>query len=122
MFALACSQNSEEVAAAKVETTTSKAEQSRAEYAMVIHGGAGVIRKENMTDEKEKGYIDALNRALDKGQEILKNGGSAADAVEQTIMIMENYEGFNAGKGAVFTHDGTNETVSYTHLTLPTKA
>lgn len=97
------------------ETTTNDmkksttAEQTRAPYSIVIHGGAGVILKKNMTDEKEKDYLVALNAALDKGEEILKNGGSAADAVEQTIMILENHPGFNAGKGAVFTHDGTNK-------------
>ncbi|MFT4760308.1 MAG: beta-aspartyl-peptidase (threonine type) [Paraglaciecola sp.] len=84
-------------------------EQNRAAYSIVIHGGAGVILKKNMTEEKEKYYLNALNAALDKGESILKDGGTAADAVEQTIMILENHPGFNAGKGAVFTHDGTNK-------------
>lgn len=93
----------------KDNTTLKSTEQTRAPYSIVIHGGAGVILKKNMTEEKEKDYIAILNAALDKGESILKNGGSAGDAVEQTIMILENHPGFNAGKGAVFTHDGTNK-------------
>jgi beta-aspartyl-peptidase (threonine type) len=93
----------------KDNQTMKATEQTRAPYSIVIHGGAGVILKKNMTEEKEKDYLAILNAALDKGESILKNGGSAADAVEQTIMIMENHPGFNAGKGAVFTHDGTNK-------------
>lgn len=83
--------------------------QERAEYAMVIHGGAGTILKENMTPEKEAEYTETLNAALDAGEAVLQSGGSAADAVVATIMIMENSPLFNAGKGAVFTHEGRNE-------------
>lgn len=92
-------------------TTTDTVEkpQEKAEYAMVIHGGAGTILRENMTPEKEKEYTDALNAALDAGEAVLKAGGSASDAVVATIMVMENSPLFNAGKGAVFTHDGRNE-------------
>lgn len=81
----------------------------RAEYAIVIHGGAGTILKENMSPEKEQEYNDALNQALDAGETVLKEGGTAADAVVATIMVMENSPLFNSGKGAVFTHDGRNE-------------
>jgi len=73
----------------------------KADYAIVIHGGAGTIKKENMSAEKEKAYHDKLNEALTVGENILKNGGTAADAVCQTIMVMENSPLFNAGKGAV---------------------
>ena len=89
----------------KVKTT----EMERPEYAIVIHGGAGTILKKNMTPEKEKAYLDALNIALDKGEAILKNGGSSLDAVEQAIRFMEDSPLFNAGKGAVFTNEGKNE-------------
>ncbi len=78
------------------------------EYAIVIHGGAGTILKKNMTPEKEKSYRDALSEALDIGEQILKGGGSSLDAVEATINSMEDNPLFNSGKGAVFTHDGTN--------------
>jgi beta-aspartyl-peptidase (threonine type) len=88
-----------------VETRTSK---EVPQYAMVIHGGAGTILKKNMSEEKEKAYRDALNEALSIGEKILKNGGDAIDAVEATIHSMEDNPLFNAGVGAVFTHDGTN--------------
>lgn len=84
-------------------------EMERPEYAIVIHGGAGTILKENMTIEKETAYREALNVALDKGEEVLKNGGSSLDAVEAAIRLMEDSPLFNAGKGAVFTHRGQNE-------------
>ena len=78
-------------------------------YAMVIHGGAGTITRANLSPEKEKEYLDALNLALDLGEEILKSGGSALDAVQASINSMEDSPLFNAGKGAVFTNSGTNE-------------
>lgn len=78
------------------------------EYAIAIHGGAGVISKD-IPDDRKQQYIDGLNEALAVGEEILKNGGSALDAVEQTINTLENNPLFNAGKGAVFTADGTHE-------------
>lgn len=78
-------------------------------YALVIHGGAGVILKENMTPEREQAYLDKLNEALDIGERILRAGGTSLDAVQRTIMHMEDSELFNAGKGAVFNHEGKNE-------------
>jgi beta-aspartyl-peptidase (threonine type) len=77
--------------------------------AIVIHGGAGTITKSSLTAELEKEYRDKLSEAILKGYEVLKNGGSAIDAVEQTVKVMEDSPLFNAGKGAVFTHEGTNE-------------
>lgn len=81
----------------------------RPEYAIAIHGGAGTILKKNMSPEKEAAYHKALNEALTIGENILKNGGTALDAVEKTIIYLEDCPLFNAGKGAVFTHDGKNE-------------
>jgi len=78
-------------------------------YAIAIHGGAGVILKENMSDELEAQYRSVLLEALNVGKKILADGGTSLDAVEQTIWVMENSPLFNAGKGAVFTHNGTNE-------------
>ncbi|MEL6925401.1 MAG: isoaspartyl peptidase/L-asparaginase [Bacteroidota bacterium] len=98
--------DSKEVAAS---ATPTEAEPERAEYAIVIHGGAGTIKKENMTAEKEAGINAALNAALDVGEKILQDGGTALDAITQTIMILENSPYFNAGKGAVFTHEEKNE-------------
>jgi len=78
-------------------------------YALVIHGGAGTILKANMSAEKETAYRAKMTEALKTGQAILKGGGSALDAVEATIQVMEKSPLFNAGKGAVFTHEGGNE-------------
>jgi beta-aspartyl-peptidase (threonine type) len=78
------------------------------DFAIVIHGGAGTIRKENMTPELEQQYNDKLSEAVTAGHNILSNGGTAMDAVEASIRIMEDSPLFNSGKGAVFTHDGVN--------------
>lgn len=78
-------------------------------YVMVIHGGAGTIEKQFMTPEKEKAYTDALTEALQAGYDRIKAGNSSLDAVQAAINVMENSPLFNAGKGAVFTHDGKNE-------------
>jgi beta-aspartyl-peptidase (threonine type) len=82
---------------------------SEPKYAIAIHGGAGTILKENMTPEMEEAYRSKLTEALTVGYEILKNGGGSLEAVEKAIVIMEDSPLFNAGKGAVFTHSGTNE-------------
>ena len=78
-------------------------------YKLVIHGGAGPILKANMTDSLEQAYRTVLTAALEKGNAILSAGGTSLEAVEASIMIMEDSPLFNAGKGAVFTHDGRNE-------------
>ncbi len=78
-------------------------------YVLVIHGGAGNIEKTKMPEEVQKKYEHALNYALETGDSVLKNGGTCMDAVEQTIMMMEDCPLFNAGQGAVFTNKGTNE-------------
>ena len=78
-------------------------------YTLVIHGGAGNITQKNLPPELADQYKHWLNVALLNGEEVLKNGGEAVDAVTATIMVMENCPLFNAGKGAVFTADGINE-------------
>lgn len=77
--------------------------------ALVIHGGAGTILKENMTPEREAAYRETLAEALRGGFAVLDAGGSSLDAVVAAIRIMEDSELFNAGKGAVFTGQGKNE-------------
>jgi beta-aspartyl-peptidase (threonine type) len=90
------------------ETTTQK-ETPKNNIGLVIHGGAGTILKKNLTPELEAQYKEVLEKAAKKGYEILQNGGTSLDAVEQTIHIMENSPLFNAGKGAVFANNGKNE-------------
>lgn len=76
---------------------------------LVIHGGAGTILKKNMTPQQEKAYHSKLKEALKTGHNVLKKGGTSLEAVVATIKILENSPLFNAGKGAVFTNQGTNE-------------
>lgn len=75
---------------------------------LVIHGGAGVIRH-NMTPAKEKAIRAAMTQALRDGYAELEAGKSAVDAVTAALVVLEDDPNFNAGKGAVFTHDGRNE-------------
>lgn len=81
----------------------------RKDWAIVIHGGAGVITRANMTPELDSTYRAALREAMNTGIKILSEGGTALEAVEKTINVMEDNPLFNAGKGAVFTHEGKNE-------------
>ncbi|WP_034923317.1 isoaspartyl peptidase/L-asparaginase family protein [Gillisia sp. CAL575] len=76
---------------------------------IAIHGGAGTLLKGQMTQEKETAYRDALKTALIGGYEVLEKGGSSVDAVEKAVIILENSPLFNAGKGSVFTAEGTHE-------------
>jgi L-asparaginase / beta-aspartyl-peptidase len=76
---------------------------------LVMHGGAGTILRKNMTPELDQQYRAAMAQALRAGYDALKAGGSSLDAVEKSIRILEDNPLFNAGKGAVFTHDGRNE-------------
>lgn len=78
-------------------------------YVLVIHGGAGTITPEMMTPEKEKAYKEKLTEALKAGYKEIQDDKSSIQAVESAIIIMENSPLFNAGKGAVFTHEGKNE-------------
>ena len=75
---------------------------------LVIHGGAGVIHHD-MSPAKEKAIRAALTQALRDGYAKLKAGKSAVDAVTAALVVLEDDPNFNAGKGAVFTHDGRNE-------------
>lgn len=76
---------------------------------LVIHGGAGTITKDTITPEQEKEYKEKLTEALNAGYAVLNSGGTSIEAVQKSINIMEDSPLFNAGKGAVFTHDGRNE-------------
>ncbi|MCB0561496.1 MAG: isoaspartyl peptidase/L-asparaginase [Lewinellaceae bacterium] len=78
-------------------------------YTLAIHGGAGTILRSEMTAEKEKAHQQALLEALRAGEALLEAGESALVAVESAVRRLEDCEYFNAGKGAVFTHEGYNE-------------
>lgn len=78
-------------------------------YTLAIHGGAGTISKASMSAEAQKNYEEALLNALKTGETWLKNGGDALTAVEKAVVELENNPLFNAGKGAVFTHEGQHE-------------
>lgn len=84
-------------------------EHKRPAWAIAIHGGAGALGRAEMTPEKEARYRAALDSALQIGENVLRNGGSALDAVTQTVQWLEDCPLFNAGRGAVFTHEGRNE-------------
>lgn len=78
-------------------------------FGIVIHGGAGRIVKENMSAEREAEYSNKLKEVLETGYKILTEGGTALDAVEAVIKLMEDSPLFNAGKGAVLTEKGVAE-------------
>ena len=77
--------------------------------AIVIHGGAGIILKEDISKSKEDSIINKLNEAVSRGWELLKDGESSELAVIETIKILEDSPLFNAGKGSVFNSDGKVE-------------
>jgi L-asparaginase / beta-aspartyl-peptidase len=76
-------------------------------WALVIHGGAGIIERKKMPKSKEVAIRIALKGALDAGSKILAEGGSSVDAVEAAVRFLEDDPNFNAGKGAVLTYEGT---------------
>jgi L-asparaginase / beta-aspartyl-peptidase len=83
--------------------------QSSANYALVIHGGAGNITPQNLPVDKASQFEAKLTEVLRHGDSILKAGGTSLDAVESCIRMMEDCPLFNAGKGAVFNAEGKNE-------------
>lgn len=78
-------------------------------YGLVIHGGAGVIQRDQMSAELEAQYRAKLTEALQAGYAVLEAGGAALDAVTAAVQVMEDSPLFNAGKGAVFNADGICE-------------
>ena len=87
------------------KTSTDTIAKQKAPFGIVIHGGAGYIKKGNLSDSLEQAYHDKLQEAITAGNEILKNGGSAVEAVQRTINVMEDSPLFNSGKGAVLTNE-----------------
>ncbi len=82
---------------------------TKPDYVIVIHGGAGNASNQDINEEEQKEYKEKLSEALAIGEGILINGGTCVEAIEKTINFLEDCPLFNAGKGAVFTHDGHNE-------------
>jgi len=78
-------------------------------WAIVLHGGAGVIERLSMTPGRDADYRAGMDRAIHAAAKVLDANGSAVDAVEAGLRVMEDNPLFNAGKGAVFTADGKNE-------------
>lgn len=78
-------------------------------YALALHGGAGTISKSTMPPEQKAAYLASLDSALSIGNRLLASGANAQDAVTAVIVWLENDSLFNAGRGAVFTHEGKNE-------------
>ena len=79
------------------------------QWSIAIHGGAGTMDKDKMTSEQQAEYKAALQNALDAGAAVLKNGGTAVEAVKAAIVPLEDDPKFNAGRGSVFTWEGANE-------------
>lgn len=97
---------------ARNSTSTAKIDGVQAQagkWAIVMHGGAGVIERTSMTPEREAQYRAGLLSALDAAAKVLNANGPAVDAVEAGLRVLEDNPLFNAGKGAVFTADGRNE-------------
>lgn len=85
------------------------AQNTQPPWSIAIHGGAGTLSPDRMSEEQRAAYEEALQQALDAGAKVLADGGSAMDAIQAAILPMEDSPLFNAGKGAVFTWEGTNE-------------
>ena len=83
--------------------------QDKPRWTLVIHGGAGIIEKGKVTPEQEAGVRAGLEAALAAGSKVLDQGGSALDAVQAAVQVLEDDPHFNAGRGAVFTWDARNE-------------
>ncbi|MDO6678225.1 MULTISPECIES: isoaspartyl peptidase/L-asparaginase [unclassified Shewanella] len=78
-------------------------------FAIAIHGGAGTINPSSFTPEQEQAYRAKLKEAVDTGYVVLEKGGSSLEAVTQAINVLEDSPYFNAGKGAVYTHNEQHE-------------
>jgi beta-aspartyl-peptidase (threonine type) len=82
---------------------------AKPEWTLLIHGGAGVMRRAEMSPEMDAEYRAALNEALAAGSKVLAGGGDALDAVEAAVLVLEDNPNFNAGRGAVLTREGVAE-------------
>lgn len=111
LFLFSCTQNESIIKSDEIKAPIDSLESSVAKeiIAIVIHGGAGAIKKENMSDSLEIVYTAFLDSVISFGYNQLKNNVEGEKVVVKVIEMMENSPLFNAGKGAVFTHEGINE-------------
>ena len=91
-----------------MHATTLDAADSRT-FAIAIHGGAGTIERSRLAPEQDLEFRKSLETAIEAGYAILERGGSSLDAVTAAVRILEDDPLFNAGRGAVLTHDGRAE-------------
>lgn len=92
-----------------MDRAEAQAPAAKHKWAVVVHGGAGVIERSSMTPQAEKEYRAGITEATQAAAAVLDHGGSALDAVEAAIKLLEDNPIFNAGRGAVFAADGTNQ-------------
>lgn len=97
------------VLAAVLVMSMAGAATAKPKWAIVVHGGAGVIERKDLSPEQDRAYREAMGRVANAGADVLKKGGSALDAIEAAIHLLEDDPLFNAGRGAVFTAEGRNE-------------
>jgi L-asparaginase / beta-aspartyl-peptidase len=91
------------------ETQRKETISPKGDITIVVHGGAGTITRGSMTAEKEVSYRQALKAAIDSGYQMLEKGKTSEDVVVAVVSRLEDSPLFNAGKGSVFTNEGTNE-------------
>ena len=94
--------------APETHTPETPGDSPRLEWSIAVHGGAGVIAKDEYESVKQE-YVGSLTEALELGKSVLESGGTSLDAVEQVVVHLEDDPLFNAGKGAVFNHEGRHE-------------
>ncbi len=104
-----CASAAQPTRTAMSDATPPTGQPAELKIVLVIHGGAGVITREGLTPEIEAQYRAELTRALQTGYAAIQQGKPSLDAVEAAIRVMEDSPLFNAGKGAVLTHEGTAE-------------
>ncbi len=97
------------IASAQTKIAQQKSKVMHPDFAIAIHGGAGNLAKRNFTLQQETNFKNKMSEALKLGYDLLEKGDNGINVVEAVIKILEDSPLFNAGKGSVFTHDGTNE-------------
>lgn len=104
LFFVGCQENSQQK-----EDSSDKTDTQQQKFAIALHGGAGEMNPNDFPDSIQQKYKAKLKEAVKAGQNVLKNDGSAVEAVQATIIILENSPLFNAGKGAVLNQYGKPE-------------